>query len=203
MNTAGYFCRIAVSRCLRGSSGYRSRISSACRKVSCSGRSGITRVAQLREDLLHVPLGADDDLPDLADHSFQEAQIALVRRDYALPVPLVHVGAVVVVEEVVLAHGAHVGADAFAGLAVELLQRHPLPLGSGLHHLGVDGVLVAIVGDVELDRGARSVAVEIVIDAALLVHDERHGDHLQVQFVAEVFFDVALCLEDRLLGFFG
>ena len=142
-------------------------------------------------------------LPDLADHSLQEVEVALLGRDHALPVPLVDVGAVVVVEEVVFAHGAHVGAQAFAGLHVELLQRHPLPLGRGLHHLGVDGVLVAIVGDVELDRGARSVAIQIVVDAALLVHDQRHGDHHQVQFFAEVFFDVVLHLEDRSLRFFG
>ena len=134
---------------------------------------------------------------------FRKLQVALLGGDHALPVPLVHVGAVVVVEEVVLADGAHVGADALAGLAVELLQRHPLPLGGGLHDLGVDGVLVAIVGDVELDGSARAVAVEIVVDAALLVHDQRHGDHHQVEFVAEVVFDVVLRLEDRLLGFFG
>src|SRR5208337_422612 len=109
---------------------------------------GITRVAQLREDLLHAALGADDDLPDFADDSFQEAQIALVGGNYPLPVPLINVGAVIVVEEVILAYGAHVGADAFAGLAVELPKGQPLPLGCGLYDLGVDGMLVAIVGDV-------------------------------------------------------
>ncbi len=66
----------------------------------------------------------------------------------------------VVVEEVVLAHGAHVGAEALAELHAELLQRHPLPLGRGLHHLGIDGVLVVVVGDVELDGRARAVAIE-------------------------------------------
>ena len=107
------------------------------------------------------------------------------------------------VEEVVLADGAHVGAEAFAGLHVELLQRHPLPLGRRLHHLRVDGVLVAIVRDVELDGRARAVAVEIVVDARLLVHDEGHRNHHQVQFLAEVLFDVVFHLEDRPLGVFG
>ena len=62
-------------------------------------------------------------------------------RDDALPVPLVDVAAVVVIEEVVLAHGAHVGAEALAGLHVELLQRDAFPLRRGLHDLGIDGML--------------------------------------------------------------
>ena len=37
---AGYFWRISVSRCLRGSVGYISRMSSACWKAKWSGRSG-------------------------------------------------------------------------------------------------------------------------------------------------------------------
>ena len=42
------------------------------------------------------------------------------------------------VEEVVLADGAHVGTQAFAGAHVELLERQPLPLGGGLDDLGID-----------------------------------------------------------------
>ena len=67
-----------------------------------------------------------------------------------------------------------------------------LPLGGGLHDLRVDGMLVAVVRDVELDRGARSVAVEHVVDAALGVDDQRNLDHHQVEFLAEIVFDVAL-----------
>jgi hypothetical protein len=61
---------------------------------------------------------------------------------------------VVVVEEVIFADGAHVGADAFSGAAVELLECHPLPLGRGLHDLRVDGVFAAIVRDMKLNGGA-------------------------------------------------
>jgi hypothetical protein len=50
-----------------------------------------------------------------------------------------------VVEEVIFANGAHVGADAFAGAAVELLQSHPFPFCGGLDYLGVDRMFVAIV----------------------------------------------------------
>jgi len=87
-----------------------------------------------------------------------------------------------VVEEIVFAHGAHVGADAFAGAAVELFEGHPLPLGRGLYDLGVDGMFVAIVRNMELNGSARAVAIEHVVDAALRVDDERNLHHHQAEF---------------------
>jgi hypothetical protein len=88
------------------------------------------------------------------------------------------------------------------GLHVELLQRHPFPLGRRLHHLRVNGVQVAIVRDMELNRRARAVAIKHVVDAALFIHDERHFDHHQVEFLAEVVRDIAFHLIDGLLRFF-
>ena len=158
---------------------------------------------QLREQLLGELLGADQHFPDLAHDGFQKFEVALLGGDDALPVPLVDVGGVVVVEEVVFADGAHVGADAFAGPAVELLEGDPLPLGGGLHDLGIDGMLVAVVGDVELDGSARAVAVEHVVDAAFDIDDQRDLDHHQVEFLAEIVFDVALEVENGFLGFFA
>ena len=75
------------------------------------------------------------------------------------------------IEEVVFAHGTHVSADAFAGLAIEFLERDAFPLGRGLHDLGVDRVFVPVVGDVERDGRARAVAIEHVVDATLDVDD--------------------------------
>ena len=63
-------------------------------------------------------------LPDPLYRVRQERQVALVCRDDLLPVPLVPVGTVVVVEEVVLADGLHVGVDALAG-AQSNCQSHP------------------------------------------------------------------------------
>ena len=108
----------------------------------------------------------------------------------------------VVIQEIVLADGAHVGADALANSAIELLESDPLPLGCGLHHLRVDGMQVAIIRNMELNRGARAVAIQHVVDAALHIHDERNFDHHQVEFLAQVVFDVAFHLEDGLLGLF-
>ena len=87
------------------------------------------------------------------------------------------------IEEVIFAHGAHVGADAFTGAAFELLEGHPLPFGGSLHDLGVDRMLVAVVRDVELDGSARTVAIEHVVNAALRVDDEGDLDHQQVEFL--------------------
>src|SRR5450755_243970 len=163
---------------------------------------GILGIAQRGEQLLSVALCPDDHLPDTSDDALQEVEIALLGRNHALPVPLVHVGAVIVVEKVIFAHGAHVGAQAFAGLHAELLERHSLPLGGSLHHLRVDGMLVAIVGDVEPDGCSGSVSVQHVIHAAVFVHDQRHFHHHQVEFLAEVVFDVPLHLEERPLRLF-
>ena len=128
-------------------------------------------------------LGADDDLPDLIHDSFQEVEVALFGDENALPVPLIDVGGVVMVEEIIFADGAHVGADAFADTAVELFQGNAFPLGGRLHDLGIDGMQVAVIGNVELDGGAGAVAVEHVVDAAFDVDDERDFHHHQVEFL--------------------
>ena len=147
------------------------------------GQVGIARLAQIGKHFLREFFGADQNLPDLAHDGFEEFQIALLGGDDALPVPLVDIGGVVMVEEVVFAHGAHVGANAFAGAAFELLQGHPFPFGGGLHDLGVDGMFVAVVGNVELDGSAGAVAIEHVVDAAFRVDDERDFDHHQAEFL--------------------
>jgi hypothetical protein len=124
--------------------------------------------------------GTDQYFPDFCNNGFQKVQIALFGDDRPLPVPLVDIGGVIVIKEVIFANGAHVGADALTGLAVKFLQREPLPLGRGLNHLRIDGMHIAIVRNMKLDWSARAITVEHVIDAALDVHDQRHLDHDQV-----------------------
>ena len=123
--------------------------------------------------------------------------------DDLLPVPLVHVDAVVVVEEVVLADGPHVGAQALAEAHAELVQGDALPLGRRLHDLRVEGMAVVVVRDVEPDGRPRAVAVEHVVDARRDVDDERHLDHREVQLTAQVLLDVALDRVDGLLRLLG
>ena len=103
------------------------------------------------------------------------------------------------IEEVVLAYGAHVGDEALARLHAELAQRHPLPLRRRLHDLGVDRVLAVVVRDVEADRRPRAVTVEVVVDAAPDVDDQRHLDADQAELAAEAVFDVPLHRGERAL----
>ena len=120
------------------------------------GQVGVAVVDQLREEPLDVGLGAVQHGPDPAHGVLEVVEVALVGGDRALPVPLVDVGAVVVVEEVVLAHGPHVGAQPLARAHAELPQGHALPLRRGLHDLCVDRVHAVVVGDVELRPGCAS-----------------------------------------------
>ena len=166
------------------------------------GQIGIAKIFQLREHGLGKFFRSDDYFPDLADNRLQELQVALLGSDDALPVPLIDVGGMVVIQEIVLAHGTHVGADALANFAIELLESDPLPLGRGLHDLRVDGMQVAIVRDMELNWRPRPVAIQHVVDTTFHIHDERDFDHHQVEFLAQVVFDIAFYLEDGLLRLF-
>ena len=62
------------------------------------------------------------------------------------------VGAVIMVQEVVLPYSAHVGAQSFPEVHPELFQGPSLPLCRSLNYLGLDRMLVVIIRDVELDR---------------------------------------------------
>ena len=67
------------------------------------------------------------------------------------PIPLVDISAVVVIEKIVFTHGAHIGVNALADFAIELLKRNPFPFGRRLHDLGIDRILVIVIRDVELN----------------------------------------------------
>ena len=163
---------------------------------------GIARVFQLREQVLRKLLRADDHFPDFADNRLQEVEPALLSSNDALPVPLIDIGRMVVIEEIIFTDGAHIGADAFADSAIELLEGDAFPLGRRLHDLRVHRMQVAIVRDVELNRGARPVAIQHVVDSALHIHNERDFDHHQVEFLAQAVLDIAFYLVQGLLRLF-
>jgi hypothetical protein len=119
------------------------------------GQIRVTRVSEFGEHFLRELFGAHEDFPDFPHNGLEKFQIALLGGDGAFPIPLIDVGRVIVIEEVVFADGAHVGADAFAGAAaVELLKGNALPLGCGLNDLRVNRILIPVVGDVELNGRA-------------------------------------------------
>jgi hypothetical protein len=81
------------------------------------------------------------------------------------------------------------------------VESGPLPLGGGLNDLSIDGMLVAIVGDVELDRSAGSIAVEHVVGAAFDVDDQRDRDHDEIQLFAKIVCNESFDDEDGFLRF--
>jgi hypothetical protein len=111
---------------------------------------------------------------------------------HPFPIPLVHVHAVVVVQEIVSANGAHSGAQAFSDPHGKLFQRGPLPLGGRLDDLTIYGVFVVIVDDVELNGCAGTTAAQHIVHAALHVDDQRHGHHDEIRFLARVALDETL-----------
>ena len=168
--------------------------------VSSSGRSPIPRrcwsCGKISSDVLARALRA---LPDLRCTDVLEiVEVAVLVADDLLPVPLVHVGAVVVVEEVVLAHRLHVGA------------AHPRACGrsncasaSRFHFVAAWTTCASIFLSrprprLELHGRARPVAVEHVVHAAVAIDDQRHLHHVEIQLATESVFDVALHFEERL-----
>lgn len=161
---------------------------------------GIFFGAQIGKKLLRVEFGVSQNLPDFVDDFLEEIEVALFRGHDAFPVPLIDIDTVIVIEEVVLADGAHVGAETFAETHAEIAKSGSLPLGGGLNDLSIDGMLIAIIGNVELNGSAGTIAIEHVVDAAFDVHEKRHGDHDEVQLFAEMVLDEAFNGEDGFLG---
>ena len=117
-----------------------------------------------------------DGLVDAADGLLEEAQVAVFGADDLLPVPLVHVDGVDVVQLLVGTQGVHVGVDAAPGGDAQLRELGALPLGEGVHDLGLPLVHV-------LDREAHGAldAVELVVEAGPGEHDHRSGHAQQGQ----------------------
>ena len=166
------------------------------------GQVGIFIRLQLRVHLLHKTLSPLKHLPYLLNHLGKKVQIALLRRDHSLPIPLVDIGAVIVIQEVVLAHRPHIRIQAFAHLHAELFEGHAFPLGGRLHHLGADGLVQAEAAG-KFDRRTGAIPIKIIVDAALLADDQGNLDHDQIQFFAEIVGDVAFESGEGDLCFFG
>ena len=117
--------------------------------------------------------------------------------DDLLPVPLVHVDGVGVVHLLVPADGVHIGEQALAHVEAIPLQGQALPLGQGMHHLAVD----AHVGNIEGDRALH--AVQIIVQAGILIHKEGGGYPAQIQRLAQVDLEIALDELDGTLHLIG
>src|ERR1035437_1023359 len=137
--------------------------------------------------------------PDLFNYSRQKLQVSLIFGDNLFPVPLIHIGAMIMIEEIVSAHSTHISIQSFANIKSELFQCHPFPFGFCLYNLGFDGMLVIIVLNVELDGSTRAIPVKVVINATLYIYDQRTLNPYQVKFLTKMLLDVLFDRSDRIL----
>ena len=156
----------------------------------------------VREELVNLLLDGLHRVVDLFDDLLEEAEVALLGTDRALPVPLVHVERMGVVQLLVGADGVHVGVQPVSGGDFVGAELHALPLGERVHHFGPP---VAQVADGK--RHGALHAVQVVVDARAREHEERGGDAPQPErageLVGEDFLEVRDGLLHRLGGEFG
>ena len=94
---------------------------------------------------------------DGTNDELQIIEIPVFPGDDLLPVPLVYIDGMDIIQILVPADGIHVGIEAVSHAETVALQGQPLPLGQGMHHLGI----LAHGGNIEADRPL--ITVEIVI----------------------------------------
>ena len=165
------------------------------------GLVGVAVLQLLRGDEIHVALELRvqaregdaqrvvrlaDRADDVAHGALEIVHGAVFSGDDLFPVPLVNVDRVEVVDLLVTPDGVHIGKQALADVELVALQRQPLPLGQRMHDLR----LRADVRDVEADRAL--IAVQIVVQAGSLLHEQRRGYAAQIQRVGQIRLEIAL-----------
>jgi len=136
-----------------------------------------------------------DDLEDRAHGLFQIVLIAVLAGDDPFPVPLVDIAGMQVVENLIPADGVHVRIEALMDLEAVFLQRIALPLGQRLHDFD------ALVRHIHQIKGDRSLdAVQVVVQAAFLFHEQRGADAGQMQLLADLLLEGVADILDGLLG---
>ena len=141
--------------------------------------------------LAHHELGTHDGRPDAADYILQILGIAFAFGHHPLPVPLIHVEGVDVVQLLIRADSVHVGVDAIAGLDAVLRKGQTLPFGKRMHYLAYLPVHI-------LHRETHGAldAVQVVIDAGALTHEQRSRHTAQAQLGGKVHLEEILDLLD-------
>ena len=124
--------------------------------------------ANLRISLADVVLGAQDCSIDALNDALEVLHRATRLGHHTLPVPLVDVERVEVVQLLVGANGVHIGNDAVALGHLILSQRHSLPLGQRVYHLGL-GLAHILDGE----RNGALGAAQIVVHTQALEYKQR------------------------------
>ena len=140
--------------------------------------------AEPRVELGIVPLElverAADCLDNAADSVFQRVGVALVLRDDALPVPLVHVNGVQVIRMFVATDSVHVADQAATDGKVVAPECIALPFCERLNYLGV----FADVWQVKCNRMLDTI--EVVVHTGKRVNNQWSGDARQLQCGAQL-----------------
>ena len=137
------------------------------------------QLLQLREHGVQVHLGGAYSGHDGAHHGLEVVLGAVLLPDDLFPVPLIHIGRVEVVQLLVPANGVHVAVQALSYMEVIVLQGLALPFGQRLHHLGLDGPVLEVEGDLAL------YAAQVIVQAGGSLQHQRGGDPGQVQSGAQ------------------
>ena len=116
--------------------------------------------------------------------------------DDFLPVPLVYKNRMQIVRIIIPADGIHVRVNALSRTVAVTIERHALPLGKGLHDFSLSAVNFL---DRKIDLALH--AVEVVIDAVALFHDERCGHSVQCQRKGQCLLKQILDILDCVLRF--
>ena len=130
---------------------------------------------------------------DRGNGLFQGREVPLLGRDDLFPVPLVHEQGVEVIHVVVAPDGVHIGIDPFAGPVAVARQRHALPFGKALHHLGLAGLVLHGKADLALHAG------KVVVQPGPRREDHGSGHAVQMQSGGEPALERVLRQLDRLL----
>ena len=136
------------------------------------------------------------------NHICQGVEVSLISGYDTFPVPLINIGAVIVVQEIVLSYGTHVRADAFAFLTQELLEGKAFPFGGCLNNLGFNAFIKTQTAW-KVDWRTGSIAVQVVVHPAVLIHNQRDLNHLQIEVLAQVLFNKVFDLINGLHSVFG
>ena len=140
--------------------------------------------AELRVKLRIVPLElvecATDCLNNATNGVFQRIGIALVLRDDAFPVPLVHVNGVQVIGLFVGTDSVHIADQTATNGKVVAPECIALPFCERLNYLGI----LAYVWQVKSNRMLN--AIEVVVHAGKRVNNQRSSDARQLQRSAQL-----------------
>ena len=145
----------------------------------------------LRVGLADVIFGAQNSAVDALNDALEVLHRAAILGHHTLPIPLIDIERVEVIQLLVGADGVHIGDNAVAILYLILGQRHALPLGQRVNHLGL-GLIHILDGE---GYGALRAA-QIVVHTESLEHEQRRRNAAQTQLGRDVGQEEILDLLD-------